>query len=132
MVYISTAYCPKCDEYQKGPNRGHAGVCPSCSSERKWRTVEKGGEHDPRIRKEFCNWSGMMKENVRVSRSLGVHPAQLKEVQKLCPGTEWKKMGSSFCPVIHNRAEKLKLMKKFNFVEYPSNLHEQRVSRGLH
>ena len=74
----------------------------------------------------------MMKENVRVSRSLGVSAAQLKEAQKLCPGTEWKNVGNSFCPVIHNRAEKLKLMKKFNFVEYPSNLHEQRVSRGLH
>ena len=130
MTFIYVIYCPKCDKYFKPEvRRGKPSDCEVCGSERKWKGVEKFGPDDPYIKEEFYNIT--YNENIRVSRSLGVTPEQLNDAMKRSPGTEWKKVGNSYCPVIHNRPEKLKIMKQFGFEEFPANLHEQRVAKGM-
>ena len=74
--------------------------------------------------------NGLMKENIRVSHSMGVSCNQFTdEVKKAHPGVEWKKVGNSMCPVIHNRQEKLRVMKQCGMVEYPPNYFGQMEGR---
>jgi len=117
-TYISVRYCPKCKIYLKQMFGGKPKDCDKCSGPTKWKSVEKGSEQDPNRKSDFCNVDGMMKDNVRLSRSLGVSETQIEEARKAHPGIEWKKQGRSYLPVIHNRAEKLKIMKQAKMVEY--------------
>lgn len=131
MRYICTHYCPNCDEYFKSI-RGSIPPCPNCGGERQAKMVEKYSENDPNIRTEFVNWDGMNKENIRVSRSLSVPKGQFKEAQKMHPGVEFKDLGNGYiAPVIHNRAEKLKVMKEAGYVEFPDTYFQQRHDKGL-
>lgn len=131
MIFTSVLYCEVCGIYSKSNVRGNPLPCPKCDGHRVWRLVEKGGSCDPEIKQEFINWDGMNKENVRVSRSLGVPVSKIKEAQKVHPGVEFKDMGNGYaCPVIHNRAEKLKVMKQAGYVEFPSNYFQQKSDRG--
>jgi len=51
---------------------------------------------------------------------LGVSETQIEEARKAHPGIEWEKRGHSYLPVIHNRAEKLKLLRQSKMEEYDS------------
>jgi hypothetical protein len=120
-TYVSALHCAKCDNYFKGHRDPEP--CPECGGKSKWEMVLKYSEKDPQQKKVFTNLA--FKENIRVSRSLGVPLSQLKEAQERHPGVEFKKVGNSACPVIHNRTEKLKVMKQAGMVEYPPNLFKQ-------
>lgn len=120
-VYVSALYCSACDTYFKGHKNPEP--CPKCGGNTKWKCVIKGSQNDPRAYGEVTNIA--FKENVRVSHSMGVPIAQFEEARKAHPGVEWKKVGSSMCPVIHNRPEKLKIMKSMGMEEYPPNLFGQ-------
>ena len=116
MIRVTRPYCNKCNKYFKRDAPKDAGECPNCNSKRVWKSVEKYGPNDIRYEKVFTNIA--YKENIRVSRSMGIAPSQLEEAKQRCPGTEWKRVGESLCPVIHNRPEKLKVAKALGMVEY--------------
>ena len=124
-VYKGAYYCPKCDKYfeigvvSRAPWSEDAGPCADCGGPRKRKCVLKGSEQDPKVYTEQTNIA--FKENIRVSHSMGVSMAQFAEAQKLHPGVEWKKVGHSMCPVIHNRTEKVKIMRQAGMTEYPDN-----------
>jgi len=120
-VYVSALYCSGCDLYYKGSR--HIEPCEVCGKEMKWKSVIKGSKNDPRTHSVFTNIA--FKENVRVSHSMGVPIAQFEQARKAHPGVEWKKVGTSMCPVIRNRPEKLRIMKSFGMEEYPPNLFGQ-------
>lgn len=120
-TYVSALYCSSCDTYFKGHKNPEP--CPKCDSSTKWKMVIKGSENDPRMYGDFANIT--FKENIRVSRSMGVPIAQFKEAREAHPGVEWKRVGSSMCPVIRKRNDKLRIMKEFGFEEYPPNLFNQ-------
>ncbi len=120
-TYVSALYCAACNTYSKGNKTPEP--CLECGGVTKFSCVLKGSENDPRVYRDSANIA--FKENVRVSRSMGVPIAQFGETRKAHPGIEWKRVGSSMCPVIHNRPEKLKIMKKMGMEEYPTNLFEQ-------
>ena len=124
-VYVSALYCSKCDIYTRPTCRGGMLIdpCPECGGERKVKNVIKGSEQDPRIQSVFTNIT--FKENVRVSHSMGVPIAQFEQARQAHPGIEWKKVGTSMCPVIRNRPGKLRIMKSFGMEEYPPNLFGQ-------
>ena len=120
-TYVSALYCSGCGLYYKGHRETRP--CEVCGEEMEWKNVIKGSENDPRVYGEVTNIA--FKENVRVSHSMGVPIAQFKEARAAHPGIEWKRVGSSMCPVIHNRPEKLKVMKSMGMEEYPPNLFRQ-------
>ena len=120
-TYVSALYCEGCELYYKGHR--HIEPCEVCGKEMKWKSVIKGSENDPRVYGEVINIA--FKENVRVSRSMGVPIAQFKEAREAHPGIEWKRVGNSMCPVIKSRPEKLRIMKRFGMEEYPPNLFGQ-------
>lgn len=134
-TYVSAAHCTECGNYYKAAyiERGyHARMepCPECNGKGEHEMVIKGSAQDPANRNvEFVNWDGMNKENIRISRSLGVPLSQIDEARKAHPGVEFVNVGNSACPVIHNRAEKLKIMKQAGMVEYPANYFEQKNGR---
>lgn len=89
--------------------------CFGCNSKiAKYKIV-----YNPKEKEKFVNVC--FDENIRVSRSLGVPITQFEEAKKAHPGVDWVKRGHSMCPVIHNRAEKLKIMKQAGMEEYPAN-----------
>lgn len=74
-------------------------VCPSCGSNSfSARQVTVEGS-SPK-----AGIDGLMKENVRYSRSMGVRPDMIEEAKKAYPGSEYLPDGRL---VIHNRSEKL-------------------------
>jgi len=114
-TYIIARHCPACDSYFKVVGKS-LDDCNKCGNPTKCKSVVKGSEQDPNIKTEMVNIT--YKENVRVSRSLGVSETQIEEARKAHPGTDWVKRGHSYLPVIHNRAKKLKLMKEAKMEEY--------------
>lgn len=114
-TYIIARYCPACNAYLKAignkPND-----CDKCGEPTRFESIVKGSEQDPNMRTDTINIA--YKENIRVSRSLGVSETQIDEARKAHPGTQWVKRGHSYLPVIHNRPEKLKLMKEARMEEY--------------
>ena len=120
-TYVSALYCVSCDTYFKGHKNSES--CPKCGNKTKWKCVLKGSKNDPRVYGDFANIA--FKENIRVSRSMGVSIEQFKEAREAHPEVEWKRVGNSMCPVIHNRSEKLKIMKSMGMCEYPPNLFGQ-------
>jgi len=115
-TYISACYCSDCDIYLAQTYGGNPKDCNICGKSTKWKSVVKGSKRDPNTKIEAVNIS--YKENVRVSHSLGVSETQIDEARKAHPGTEWVKRGHSYLPVIHNRPEKLKLMREAKMEEY--------------
>jgi len=113
-TYIVAHYCPACDAYFKAI--GNPSNCDKCGNLTKCKCVVKGSEQDPNVKTETVNIA--FKENIRVSRSLGVSETQIDEARKVHPGTEWVKRGHSYLPVIHNRPEKLKLMREAKMEEF--------------
>lgn len=120
-TYVSALYCSLCNTYFNGHKTPES--CPKCGGITKWKNVLKGSENDPRVYRGFANIA--FKENVRVSRSMGVPIEQFKEAREAYPGIEWKRVGNSMCPIVHNRPEKLKIMKSMGMCEYPPNLFGQ-------
>ncbi len=117
-TYIVVEYCNQCKKYFNGvlvkPKD-----CSICGNKTNFKCVDKHNtvfENDNKP--VFCNVDGMMKENIRVSRSLGVSAVQIDEARKAHPGVEWVKRDSSYCPVIHNRTEKLRILKQAKMEEY--------------
>ncbi len=125
-TYVSALYCASCDTYSEGHRNPE--LCSKCGGATKWKNVIKGSENDPRTYGEVTNIA--YKENIRVSRSMGVPIAQFKQAKAAHPGIEWKRVGNSMCPVIHNRSDKLRIMKRFGFEEYPPNLFSQINEKG--
>jgi len=113
-TYIVAHYCSTCDAYSKAI--GNPTNCDKCGNPTECKSVVKGSEQDPNTKAETVNIT--YKENVRESRSLGVSETQIDEARKAHPGTDWVKRGHSYLPVIHNRAEKLKIMKEAKMEEY--------------
>ncbi len=120
-IYVSALYCERCDLYYAGHR--HIYPCEVCGEDMKWKSVIKGSENDVRIHSNFTNIT--FKENIRVSHSMGVPISQFEQARKAHPGVEWKRVGTSMCPLIHNRPEKLRIMKSMNMEEYPPNLFGQ-------
>lgn len=58
------------------------------------------------------------KDTPRYSATLGVSETQIEEAKRLHPQAEWKRFGSSFRPLIKNRAEKKKMMSQCGMEEY--------------
>lgn len=121
-VYMSALYCVSCDTYSKGHKTPE--LCSKCGGATKWKSVIKGSENDP-YKRVGCFTNIAFKENVRVSRSMGVPVAQFEEARKVHPGVEWKRVGNSMCPVIRRRNDKLRVMKSMGMEEYPPNLFRQ-------
>ena len=102
--------CKLCDfaqDYKESPTK-----CPECGG--KWyllRFITK-----PRVKPKFVNIG--YKDTPRYSVSMGVSETQIEEAVRLHPGTEWKKFGHSYRPLIKNRTDKKRLMKEANFCEY--------------
>lgn len=79
-----------------------------------------------------CSCGGLMEQDFnapemfhqtdreRCSRAMAVDISQLNsgEAQRAMPGVEFKIIGDLACPIIHNRAEKLRIMKMRGFIEY--------------
>jgi len=57
----------------------------------------------------YGNTDAVMKDNIRHSEVLGVHPNQIPLARKIHPGAEFTEEGAM---IIHNRQEKLKRMKE--------------------
>lgn len=120
-IYVSAAHCTKCGKYFKATYNNKTGYrdpepCPGCGGDAKHKHVIKGSEQDPNTKVGVVNIT--YKENPRYSATLGVSETQIEEAAKLSPQVEWKRFGHSFRPLIKNRAEKLKLMKRCNYEEY--------------
>ena len=122
MRLICVAHCKKCDTYSKVVGR-YDQYC-DCGCKADLEMVEKWSENDPNVKAEQTNIA--YKENIRYSASLGVSKEQLTEARKLHPGVEWKRFGNSYRPKIHNRPEKLKIMRQAGFSEFPANHFEQQ------
>jgi predicted RNA-binding Zn-ribbon protein involved in translation (DUF1610 family) len=103
-TYVSALYCVSCNTYFKGHKNPEP--CPKCGNSTKWKCVLKGSKNDPRVYGDFANIA--FKENVRVSRSMGVPIEQFKEARAAHPGVEWKRIGNSM-----------------DMEEYPPNLFGQ-------
>jgi len=122
-VYVGASYCPDCEEYFMP-----RAACSICGGVGVPKCVLKGSDDDPRMYVEQSNIA--FKENVRVSHSMGVPVAQFEQARKAHPGVEWKKVGTSMCPVIRRRNDKLRVMKSFGMEEYPPNLFGQRNEKS--
>uniref|UniRef100_A0A6H2A4Y2 Uncharacterized protein n=1 Tax=viral metagenome TaxID=1070528 RepID=A0A6H2A4Y2_9ZZZZ len=57
-------------------------------------------------------------DSPRYSVTLGVSETQIEEAKRLHPGTDWKKFGHSYRPLIKNRTDKKRLMQEANYEEY--------------
>lgn len=69
-----------------------------------------------------CRVDALMQENIRLSRSLGCLPNQLKDCQKLHPGANFVKMkDGSYAMEIKHRQEKKQRMKERGMIEYSQN-----------
>ena len=123
-TYIVAVYCPKCKTYDKVISRGAYDDCSVCKSERIGKMVEKWGENDPDIREDVTNIC--YGENPRYSMTLGVTETQIKQAMKLHPGTDWKRFGKSFRPLIRNRGHKLQVMREAGYTEYPPDMFKGR------
>lgn len=72
----------------------------------------------------YRNWNAygrtdeLMKEHPRLSRALGCHPNQLKEMRKIHPGAEFVTINGMCQMKIKNRQDKLKRMKQRGMVEF--------------
>ena len=119
-TFIVAAYCRKCDKYFKHIGKGESDNCLECNSKTWLQTVAKYSEQDPNVREEVLNIC--YNENPRYSATLGVSETQIEAAMKLHPGTEWKKFGSSYRPLIKTRTDKLRLMREANYEEYPSEM----------
>ena len=123
-TFIVVEYCSGCDLYYKHIGSREASPCEVCGELNEFKSVEKYGEHDPNIKEEVLNVC--YNENPRYSATLGVSETQIKQAMKLHPGTEWKKFGHSYRPLIKTRTDKLRLMKEANYEEYPPNIFKGR------
>ena len=120
-VYISALYCADCETCHT--HNRYIEPCPDCGLDMKWKSVLKHGPNDPNVQIAATNIA--YKDNERVSMSLSVPVGQFEETRKMHPGVEWRKIGNSMCPVIHNRPEKLRIMKQAGYAEYPPNYFNQ-------
>ena len=94
------------------PNEDSPVECPECGS--KWyclRFITK-----PRVKAKFVSIG--YKDTPRYSASLGVSETQIEAAVRLHPGTEWKKFGHSYRPLIKNRTDKKRIMREANYEEY--------------
>lgn len=123
-TYIVATYCPKCDKYSKGPSHGCCDPCSDCDSKQQLEMVEKWGEHDPNIREKVINVC--YGENPRYSVTMGVTENQIEQAHKLHPEADWKKFGTSYRPLIKNRADKLRMMRQCGMSEFPPDMFKGR------
>jgi putative FmdB family regulatory protein len=68
-----------------------------------------------RMRKIVSQVNTDLEQNVRFSNSMGVSPRQVKEAERLYPGSEYAPDGRL---IIHSRKEKLERMKQRGYVEF--------------
>ena len=121
---IVAAYCQECKQYFKHIGRGTPAACNICGSKTKLQMVQKYSEQDPSVREEVTNIC--YGENPRYSASLGVSETQIEEAMKLHPGTDFKRFGHSFRPLIRNRAHKLEVMKQVGYEEFDTKQFKGR------
>lgn len=114
-TYIIARHCSACNTYFNAIG-SKPDDCDKCGKPTKFETVVKGSEQDPTMKVDTVVIA--YKENIRLSRSLGVSETQIDEARKAHPGTEWVKRGHSYLPVIRNRPHKLKIMKEARMEEY--------------
>ncbi|NIT58965.1 MAG: hypothetical protein GWN00_22895 [Aliifodinibius sp.] len=115
-TYIVAEYCSSCDTYFKRIGRGPYGACKICNSPLVGKMVEKYSDKDPNTKAEVVNIA--YNENPRYSAALGVSETQIEEARKAHPGTEWKKFGHSYRPLIKHRNDKLRLMREAKMEEF--------------
>jgi len=130
-TYITTHYCSNCNKYFKivgRPNPSFPDVCDNCKTTLVCKSVEKWGENDPNIKEEVTNIC--YGENPRYSVTLGVGENQIEQAMKLHPGTDFKRFGNSFRPLIRNRGHKLKVMKEAGYSEYPPDMFKGKDGRN--
>lgn len=104
--------CKLCDFAQDYPNDDSPIECPNCGS--KWYLLRFIKEPKPKPKFVSIGY----KDTPRYSVSLGVSETQIEEAVRLHPGTEWKKFGHSYRPLIKNRTDKKRLMKEAHYEEY--------------
>ena len=104
--------CKLCDFVKDYPNEDSPARCPKCGR----ATYTLRFIRNPRTKPKFVNIG--YKDTPRYSASLGVSETQIEEAKRLHPGTEWKRFGHSFRPLIKNRTDKKRLMKEADFEEY--------------
>ena len=122
--FIVAAYCMECKIYSKHIGSGYPTDCDVCGSERVLQTVARGSVEDPNMKEEVVNIC--YGENPRYSASLGVTETQIEEAMKLHPGTDFKRFGHSFRPLIRNRAHKLEVMKQAGYEEFDTKQFKGR------
>jgi len=116
---LTRGYCEDCDSYYQRYMLERMCICPKCG--RVTKSVKFTPQDDPFINKKLgdhCSVDSQMIENIRYSRTLSVPESQIKDAAKLHPGVDWKKFGNRYRPVIHNRNEKLKIIKQRQMMEY--------------
>ena len=109
---IESFECKLCDFVEEYFDYDAPDECPQCRHRHYVLRYLK----EPRAKYNFVNIG--YKDTPRYSASLGVSETQIEEAVKLHPGTEWKKFGHSYRPLIKNRTDKKRLMKEANFCEY--------------
>ena len=109
---IENFECRLCDFVQEYPNGDSPIECPDCGS--KWYTLMFITK--PRVKAKFVSIG--YKDTPRYSVSMGVSETQIEEAKRLHPGTEWKKFGHSYRPLIKNRTDKKRLMREADYEEY--------------
>jgi hypothetical protein len=122
-TYIIACYCSTCNEYFEHIGRGAYERC-SCGTQLVGKSVEKYGTDDPRCKEEVTNIC--YGENPRYSMTLGVTETQIKQAMKLHPGTDWKRFGKSFRPLIRNRGHKLQMMREAGYDEFDTKQFKGR------
>ncbi len=100
--------CRVCSYDEENASAPHS--CPECGSRSYTLTFSKGSK----FKGKFCNIDGTMKENLRYSDALGINPNQTLEFRKHFP---WMNFDDEGRCIIHNRAEKKRVMKARGFDE---------------
>ena len=115
-TFVCRWFCEKCGVYYNPPGKIQEFTCPKCNSKTRPKTIEKSlvAPQD-----KGCLVDIMMRDNPRLSWSLGCNENELPRMQKIHPGAEFRKAkGGGYQMVIHNRAEKLRRMKEAGMEEY--------------
>jgi hypothetical protein len=87
------------------PGQANLTWCPTCGSKSSTSKQMNVGS----IPQSRVGVDGIMKENVRYSRSMGVRPDEVAKAERAFPGSEYLPDGRL---VIHNRLEKVRRMKE--------------------
>ena len=100
--------CRICSYDEESKSAPHA--CPECGSKSYSLTFCK----ETKFKGKFCNIDGTMKENLRYSDAMGINEDQLPVFKKRFP---WMNFDSEGRCIIHNRAEKKRIMRARGFDE---------------